>query len=81
METGLDFSSTFHPQTDGQSEWTISILEDMPWAFVLDLEGNLITHLPLVEFAHNNSFYSSIGMAHMKLRTGKGVTHLYIGMK
>ena len=30
---------------------------------ILDFQGNWETHLPLVEFAYNNSFYTSIGMA------------------
>ena len=59
----LAFSIAFHPQTDGQSERTIQTLEDMLLACVLDFEKNWNTYLPLVEFAYNNSFHSSIGMA------------------
>ena len=56
-------SIAFHPQTDGQSKRTIQILEDMKRACVLDLKGNWEEHLPLVEFAYNNSYQASIQMA------------------
>ena len=56
-------STAYHPQTDGQSERTIQTIEDMLRACVLDFKGNWDDHLPLVEFAYNNSYHSSIGMA------------------
>ncbi|GKE73463.1 putative reverse transcriptase domain-containing protein [Tanacetum coccineum] len=36
LDTRLDMSTTYHPQTDGQSEWTIQTLEDMLRACVID---------------------------------------------
>ncbi|WRX23577.1 Reverse transcriptase domain - like 10 [Theobroma cacao] len=63
LGTKLKFSTAFHPQTDGQSERTIQTLEDMLRACVIDFIGSWDRHLPLVEFAYNNSFQSSIGMA------------------
>ena len=56
-------STAFHPQADGQSERTIQILEDMLRACVLDLKGSWDEHLPLIEFAYNNSYQASIQMA------------------
>ena len=56
-------STAFHPQTHGQSERTIQTLEDMLRACVLDLKGRWEEHLPLVEFAYNNSYQASIQMA------------------
>ncbi|GFY87122.1 hypothetical protein Acr_05g0007610 [Actinidia rufa] len=50
-------------EMDGQSERTIQTLEDMLRLCVLDFQGNWEMHLPLVEFAYNNSFHASIGMA------------------
>ncbi|KAL2251639.1 UNVERIFIED_CONTAM: Transposon Ty3-I Gag-Pol polyprotein, partial [Sesamum indicum] len=63
LGTKLHFSTAFHPQTDGQSERTIQTLEDMMRACVIEFKGNWDDHLPLMEFAYNNSFHSSIGMA------------------
>uniref|UniRef100_A0A2N9III7 Reverse transcriptase n=1 Tax=Fagus sylvatica TaxID=28930 RepID=A0A2N9III7_FAGSY len=63
MGTTLNFSTAFHPQSDGQSERTIQTLEDMLRACILDLGGRWDDHLPLVEFAYNNSYHSSIEMA------------------
>ena len=63
MGTRLHFSTAFHPQTDGQSERTIQTLEDMLRSCVMEFGGNWDTHLPLIEFAYNNSFQASIGMA------------------
>ena len=63
LYTQLNFSTIFHPQTDGQSERVIQILEDMLRACVLDFGGNWADYLPLVEFAYNNNFQPSICMA------------------
>ncbi|KAA3465962.1 reverse transcriptase [Gossypium australe] len=67
LGTKLNFSTTFHPQTDGQSERVIQILEDMLRCCALEFEGNWEKYLPLVEFAYNNSFQSSINMAPVDL--------------
>ena len=63
MGTRLTMSIAFHPQTDGQSEKTIQVLEDMLRACVLDHKGSWEEHFPLVEFAYNNSYHASIQMA------------------
>ena len=67
----MRLSTAFHPQTDGQSERTIQTLEDMLRAYVLDLGGNWEEHLPLIEFAYNNNFHSSIGMAPFEALYGR----------
>ena len=63
LGTRLNFSTTFHPQTDGQSKRVIQVLEDMLRSCVIDYEGSWDRHIPLVEFVYNNSFQSGIGMA------------------
>ena len=71
MGTRLHFSTFFHPQTDGQSESTIQTLEDMLRACVIDFKGSWDTHLSLMEFAYNNSYQSSIGMAPFEALYGR----------
>ena len=63
MGSRVNFSTAFHPQTDGQSERVIQILEDMLRSCIIDFEGSWEKYLPLVEFAYNNSYQSSIQMA------------------
>ena len=62
MGTRLTVSTIFHPQTDGQSEMTIQVLEDMLRACVLDHKGSWEEHFPLVKFAYNNNYQASIQM-------------------
>ena len=59
----LKFSTAFHPQTNGQSERLIQVLEDMLRGCVMEFSGSWDRYIPLMEFAYNNSFQSSIGMA------------------
>ena len=63
LGTKLHFSTAFHPQTDGQLERTIQTLEDMMRACTLEFKSNWDDHLTLLEFAYNNGYHSSIGMA------------------
>lgn len=63
LGTQLKFSTAFHPQTDGQSERTIQILEDLLRACMLDFGGSWEDHLHLAEFSYNNSYHASIEMA------------------
>ncbi|OMO65975.1 reverse transcriptase [Corchorus capsularis] len=63
LGTRLKFSTAFHPQTDGQFERIIQTLEDMLRACVLEFHGSWADHVALAEFAYNNSYQASIGMA------------------
>ena len=71
LGTRLNFSTAFHPQTDGQSERVIQILEDMLRSCVIDLEGSWDRDIALVEFVYNNSFQSSIGMTPYEVLYGR----------
>ena len=80
MGTSLHFSTTFHPQTDGQSKRTIKILEDMLRACMLDFKGTWNRYLSLVEFSYNNSYQATIGMTPYKalyVRRCRSPVHWY----
>lgn len=44
----------------------IHTLEDILRAYVIDYGGNWVEHLPLIEFADNNSYHLSIGLVPFK---------------
>ena len=71
LGTTLNFSTAYHPQTDGQTERTNQTLEDMLRACVLDFGKDWQKSLPLCEFAYNNSYHSSIGMAPFEALYGR----------
>nr|GFA67644.1 putative reverse transcriptase domain-containing protein [Tanacetum cinerariifolium] len=47
LGTDISMRTTFHPETDGQSEKTIQTLEDMLRACVIDFGKGWVKHLPL----------------------------------
>ncbi|XP_070030045.1 uncharacterized protein [Nicotiana sylvestris] len=58
-----DITILYHSvKTDGQSERTFQILEDMLRACVIDFGGQWDQFLPLIEFSYNNSYQSNIEM-------------------
>ncbi|GJZ78071.1 putative reverse transcriptase domain-containing protein [Tanacetum coccineum] len=63
LGTQLDMSTTYHPETDGQSERTIQTLKDILRACVIDFGKGWERHLPLVEFSYNNSYQANIKAA------------------
>ena len=71
LGTQLDFSTAYHPQTDGQTERTNQILEDMLRACALDFGGSWDEHLPLAEFSYNNSYQSSLKAAPFEVLYGR----------
>ncbi|GJR22477.1 putative reverse transcriptase domain-containing protein [Tanacetum coccineum] len=77
LGTRLDMSTTYHPQTDGQSEHTIQTLEDMLRACVLDFRGSWDVYLLLVEFSYNNSYHSSMRCAPFEALYGRKCRSLF----
>ncbi|GJS70342.1 reverse transcriptase domain-containing protein [Tanacetum coccineum] len=78
LGTRLHMSTTFHPQMDSQSERTIQTLEDMLRACIIDFEENWDDHIPLVEFAYNNSYHTSIKMPPYEMLYGRKYRTLFL---
>nr|GEV57982.1 putative reverse transcriptase domain-containing protein [Tanacetum cinerariifolium] len=70
LGTQLDMSTTYHPQTDGQSERTIQTLKDTLRVSVIDF-GKGWDRLPLMEFSYNNNYHTSIKAAPFKALYGR----------
>jgi transposase InsO family protein len=69
----LNFSTAYHLETDGQTERMNQTLEDMLHMSVMDQQKHGGESLPLVEFAYNNSYQSTIKMAPFEFFEGDRV--------
>jgi transposase InsO family protein len=71
LDTKLNFSSAYHPQTDGQTERTNQVLEDMLIACALKHGGSWRKSLPYAEFSYNNSYQASLKMSPFEALYGR----------
>jgi hypothetical protein len=71
MDTQLNFSTAYHPQTDGHTERTNHIVEDMLQMYVMDCPTKWEDYLHLVEFAYNNGYQSSLKMIPFEVLYGR----------
>jgi IS30 family transposase len=72
----LIHSSSYHPQTDGQTKRVNQVVEDMLRACVIHFDKSWDKCLALVEFAYNNSYQASLKMARSKPYMEEGVVPL-----
>src|SRR5438132_3431422 len=71
MDTKLNFSSTYHPQTNGQTERVNQILEDVLRACALKYGKSWDKSLPYAEFSYNNSYQASLKMSPFEALYGR----------
>ncbi|KAL4030996.1 hypothetical protein IC575_009251 [Cucumis melo] len=69
MGTRLDFSTAFHPQIDGRP--SPNDFRGYVAACALEFPGSWDSHLHLMEFAYNNSYQATIGMAPFEALYGR----------
>jgi hypothetical protein len=71
LGTKLIHSSSYHPQTDGQTERVNQVVEDMLRACVIHFGKAWDKCLALAEFAYNNSYQASLKMAPFEALYGR----------
>jgi hypothetical protein len=54
--TNLDFSTTYHPESDGQIERVNQVIEDMLRMYVINKPSKWEYYLHLVEVSYNNGY-------------------------
>ena len=71
LGTQLNFSTAYHPQTDGQTERVNQVLEDMLRMYVMEKPGKWEEYLHLAKFDYNNNFQVSTGMSLFQILDGR----------
>jgi hypothetical protein len=71
MGTKLDFSTAYHPQSDGQTERVNKVLEDLLRACLLTFDRSWESSLPYAEFSYNNSYQATIKMSPFEALYGR----------
>lgn len=71
LRTNLNMSTSYHAQTDGQTERANRTLEDALRAYVSSQQDDWDELLPLMEMAYNNSIQASTGFSPFYLSNGR----------
>jgi transposase InsO family protein len=71
MGTELNYSTPFHPQTDGQMERVNQVLEDLLRACVLTYGSDWEKSLSYAEISYNSSYQASLKMAPFEALYGR----------
>jgi hypothetical protein len=71
FKTNLKFSTTYHPESDGQTERVNRVIYDMLRMYVMDKPSRWEDYLHLVEFAYNNGYHASLKMSPFEALYGR----------
>jgi hypothetical protein len=71
FRTNVNFSTAYHPESDGQTERINQMIEDMLRMYVMDKPSKLEYYLHLVEFGYNNEYQASLKMISFEALYGR----------
>jgi hypothetical protein len=69
--TNLNFSTAYHPESDGQTERVNQVIEDMLRMYVMDKPSKWEDYLHLVDFTYNNGYQASLKMSSFEALYGR----------
>jgi hypothetical protein len=69
--TNLNFSTTYHPKSDGEEKMTIRIIKDMLRMYVMDKPSKWEDYIHLVGFAYKNGYQTSLKMSPFEALYGR----------
>jgi len=78
LDIQLTPSTTYHLQTDGQTEWVNQEIKAYLQVFVSHHQDDWADWLPLAKFAYNNHIHSATHHTPFKLDSGQ---HLQMGLE
>jgi hypothetical protein len=71
FKTNMNFSTTYHPESDGQTKRVNQVIEDILRMYVMDKPSKWEDHLHLVEFTYNNEYQASLKMSPFEALYGR----------
>jgi hypothetical protein len=71
FKTNLNFNTTYHPESDGQTKRVNQVIEDMLRMYVMDKPSKWKDYLHLVEFSYNNGYQASLKMSPFEALYGR----------
>jgi hypothetical protein len=63
FRTNMNFSATYHPETDGKKKRVKQVIEDMLRMYVMEKPSKWEYYLHLVEFSYKNGYQASLKMS------------------
>jgi hypothetical protein len=71
FRTNMNFSTAYHPESDGKTERVNQVIEDMLIMYVMDKPSKWEDYLHLVEFSYNNGYQASLKMSPFEALYGR----------